>query len=251
MPAPRPRLSRAALATLAAAAMVLLASCSQGADAERAAPAAAPRATNRTVTVNATGTSKGVPDSMLVSVSIVSGGPSAAEVLTDNSQRTQRVLDQLKFTGVDDKDVSTTSVDLGPTYDKKGNIDGYAATNSLRIAFRDLKTAGAKLDLLVQSGDNRVRVGSVQLGFNEDDELVSSARIDAVKRARAQADEMAKAAGAEIGRVRTIADVVPQGQAAWDGYATSAKLSAADQSVPISAGSQELNVEVKVVFELS
>lgn len=236
-------------AGLAVAALALLAGCSKSADAETAAPVAPAKETNRTVTVTATGTSKGVPDALLVRVSVTTGGPSAEETLADNNRRTQKVLDQLAFTAVDDKDVATTSVNLGPTYDKKGNISGYAATNSLRITFRGLETAGAKLDVLVRDGDNHVRIDGVQLGFTDDDELVSTARIDAVKRAKAQADEMAEAAGAEVGKVRTIADVVPE-NAYPAAFAASARMEAADSSVPIAAGSEELNVQVKVVFEL-
>ena len=205
--------------------------------------------TTRTITTTATGKAKGVPDNVVVSVTVTTGGPSAAEVLADNNTRTQQVLDQLKLTAVDDKDVSTTSVDLGPRMDKDGKIIGYTATNSLQLTFRDLKTAGAKLDLLVSTGDNRVRVSSFRLGFNDDDDLLGTARADAVKRARSQAGEMAKAAGAKVAKVRTITEVNPQTfygaeSAAFDGAARSG-------AVPIAAGSQELNVQVKVVFDLA
>ena len=234
---------------LAVAALALLASCSNGADAEAAAPAVAPKATDRTVTVTATGTSKGVPDALLVNVTVTSGGDSASEVIADNNRRTQKVLDQLKITAVDDKDVSTTEIDLGPRYDKHGNISGYVANNSLRITFRSMKSAGAKLDALVRGGDDHVRIGGVQLGFTDDDELVSTARIDAVKRAKAQAKEMAEAAGADLAQVRTIADVVPEGSYP-QAFAASGRAMSADTSIPVAAGSQELNVQVKVVFDL-
>jgi uncharacterized protein YggE len=228
--------------------LLLLAGCSKAADAETGESASSKD--ERTVTVTATGTSKGVPDALLVKVSVTTGGPSAAETLADNNRRTQKVLDQLTITAVDDDDVATTSVDLGPTYDRDGNITGYAATNSLRITFRSLDSAGAKLDALVKGGDDHVRINGVQLGFTDDDELISTARIDAVKRAKAQATEMADAAGAKVGKVRTIADVAPddiypEAWAARDAAALS------DASVPIAAGSQELEVRVKVVFELS
>lgn len=238
------QLRRAALAT---AALLLLAGCSGSADAET--KTTTPAKNERTVTVTATGTSKGVPDALLVNVSITTGGPSAAETLADNNARTQKVLDQLTITAVDDEDVATTAVDLGPTYDDDGAITGYAATNSLRITFRSLDSAGAKLDALVQGGDNHVRINGVQLGFTDDDELVSTARIDAVERAEAQAAEMAEAAGAKVGKVRTIADIEPKGGYP-DAYATSSG-AGSDASIPIAAGSEELEVQVKVVFELT
>lgn len=201
----------------------------------------------RTLTTTATGKAKGVPDNVVVNVTVVTSGPSAAAVLADNNSRTQKVLDQLKFTGLNDKDVSTTSVDLGPRTDKKNNIVGYVATNALQLTFRDLKSAGLKLDTLVSSGDNRIRVSSFRLGFNDDDELLGTARADAVKRARDQADEMAKAAGTKVARVRTITEVNPQ---QFGAAAERTAGGATDSSVPIAAGSRELNVQVKVVFDL-
>lgn len=237
---------------LAAGALALLAGCSNGAAAapdERAAPAASTKAADRTVTVTATGTSRGVPDALLVNLTVTSGGASASEVIADNNRRTQKVLDQLKITAVDDKDVSTTQLDLGPRYDEDGDIAGYVANNSLRITFRSLESAGAKLDALVRGGDDHVRIGGVQLGFTDDDELVSTARIDAVTRAKAQAKEMAEAAGADLSEVRTIADVVPETAYPQAFVATGAARS--DASIPIAPGSQELEVQVKVVFELT
>ncbi|HWJ61675.1 MAG TPA: SIMPL domain-containing protein [Acidimicrobiales bacterium] len=240
---PHTHVRRAALATVA---LLLLAGCSKAADAETK-----PAAKNeRTVTVTATGTSKGVPDALLVNLSVTTGGPSADETLADNNRRTQKVLDQLKLTAVDDEDVATTSVDLGPTYDEDGTITGYAATNSLRITFRSLESAGAKLDVLVKGGDDHVRINGVQLGFTDDDELISTARIDAVKRAKTQAKDMAGAADAKVGKVRTITDVVPR-DAYPEAYASSGRAMSADSSVPIAAGSEELEVQVKVVFELA
>ena len=60
---------------------------------------------------------------------------------------------------------------------------------------------------------------------------------------------MAEAAGAELGSVRTITDVV--GSSGPYPYAMeSASRAMADTSMPIAAGSQDLTVQVKVVFEL-
>ena len=252
--------SRTVRVALVGVALVLLAGCSKSAEAETSRATkttkttktskASSSSTNRTVTVTATGSSKGVPDSMIVDVTITSGGASAADVLHDNNARTHKVLDQLKMTAVDDKDVSTQSLDIGPTYDKKGNITGYVAHNSLEITFRSLNSAGTKLDYLVAGGDNHVRVGGFRLGFQDDDELVSTARIDAVKRAKAQAEQMAKAAGTDLGEARTITEVNVQNfssRTALTAYDVGAQAS----SVPIAAGSQKLNVQVKVVFQLA
>jgi len=213
------------------------------------AGAATTPAAVRTVSSTATGTANGVPDNLIANVGVHTTGDTAAAVLADNNTRTKALLEKLKAEGVADKDVRTTSVNLGPHYTNNGVIDGYSADNQLEVTFRDLASAGGKLDGLVQTAGDAAQIQSVRLGFNDDDALKSAARVDGVKRARAQAEEMAKAAGAELGAVRTITEVVastptfmPEAYGAAD---------AAASSVPISAGSQDLTVEVRVTFDLA
>lgn len=230
---------------IAAAVLALgaLAGCGTAASAESGSTTP-----SRSVAATATGTATGVPDQLVASVGINNQGSSASDVLSENNAKTQALLDDLKKAGIDDKDVATTSVDLSPRYDDDGNITGYQATNMVRVTLRDLKTAGKRLDSVVRVGGDNARVQGISLGFDDPDELLTKARIDAVKRARAQAEEMAKAAGADLGRVRTITDVASSPVLPYtDAYASAG---AADSSVPIAAGSQDLTVQVKVVFEL-
>ena len=228
------------------AGLVLVTSFSMGGGGAGAATAAT---TTRTVSSTATGTANGVPDNLIASVSVHTTGATAAAVLADNNTRTKALLDKLKAEGVADKDVRTTSVNIGPRYTDHGEINGYTADNQLEVTFRDLATAGAKLDGLVESAGDAAQIQSVRLGFNDDDALKSAARVDAVKRARGQAEEMAKAAGAELGAVRTITEVVGSTPHQPEVYGAAAD--AAASPVPISAGSQDLTVEVRVVFDLA
>lgn len=225
------------------AALAMLAACGSqaGAETDTSGPA-------RSVTATATGGATGVPDQLTADVGIANQGASAAAVLAENNAKTQALLDQLKVAGIDDKDVETTSVELGPRFDKNGKITGYQANNMLRVTLRDLETAGERLDALVKAGGDSSRVQGISLGFADDDELLSKARVDAVKRAKAQATEMADAAGAKLGKVRTITDVAASG-----GYneRLASPEAGTDSAVPIAAGSQELTVQVKVVYELA
>lgn len=231
-------------AVVALAGGLLLSSCSSDASADTAKSTP-----SRSVTATATGTATGVPDQLTAQVGIANQGPTAAGVLSENNTKTQALLDQIKGAGIDDKDVSTTSVELGPTYDDKGTITGYQATNLLRVTLRDLKTAGARLDALVKAGGDQARIQGISLGFQDDDELLTKARVDAVKRAKSQAKEMAEAAGAKLGSVRTITDEVSGGSYPLADRAMAQV--ASDSSVPIAAGSEDLSVEVRIVYELS
>lgn len=228
----------------AAASLILLAGCGSQAAAvsNKAGPA-------RSVTATATGSTTGVPDQLTAQVGISNEGSSAAAVLAENNAKTQSLLNELKIAGIDDKDVQTTSVDLGPRFNDKGRITGYQANNMLRVTLRNLSTAGTRLDALVKAGGDNARIQGISLGFTDDDALLSKARVDAIKRAKAQAKEMAEAAGAKLGKVRTIADVAGFNPVFEEYGARDQAL--AVSSVPISAGSEDLTVRVKVVFELT
>ncbi len=205
---------------------------------------------SRTVTVDATGKARAVPDQLTARLAIHTAGPTADGVLSDANLRANAVLDRLTQDGVDAKDVQTTQVGLGPTFDKKGNVTGFAADNELEITFRRLGKAGRQLDGVVRTPGNAARLVSVSLGFNDDDKILTAARTDAVRRAREQAKEMVGALSSGLGRVRTITET----RSAYPATLTqsrSASFSPADASVPIAPGTQELTVTVRVVFEIT
>src|SRR3954447_3746517 len=96
------------------------------------------------VVAQGVGKATGVPDTITVGFSLHTDGATAQETLADNSARTQSVLDALKAQGVDDKDVQTTNVSVGPRYDNRNppHIVGYGADNSFTVKLRDLTKAG-------------------------------------------------------------------------------------------------------------
>ncbi|MCU1454035.1 MAG: lipoprotein [Acidimicrobiales bacterium] len=246
------RTRRPALLTLVAV-VAVAAGCAGTATARKSAPTttpAAPTATPllRTVTAVATGQAKAVPDILVTDVTVHTSGSSAAAVMTDNNTRTQGLIDLLGATGVSPKDVQTTSVNLGPTFNKYGKIDGYAADDAVRITFRDLRTAGVKLDALVGRVGDAVRIGSISLGFGDDTALTSSARADAVRQAVTEARVMAKAAGSDLGKVRTITEVVA---GSLVGLPDAVTRGSSASRVPVAPGQQVLSVQVQAVFELA
>ena len=237
------------LGVLVAAALVV-AGCSSSSDGSDDEPADPFADAKRTVTATATGTAIGVPDQLVASVSVVAGGDTAEAVLDDASTKVATLVEKLTASGIEEADIQTTGIDVGPTYDDDGEITGYAASNSLEITMRDLQAAGLQLDAVVGVVGNAARLGGIRLGFNDDDGVISEARVDAVERARAQATEMAEAAGATLGEAITITDDLNGGPVAYEESLRAFSADAAATSVSISEGSEELSVQVQVVFAL-
>jgi uncharacterized protein YggE len=116
---------------------------------------------------------------------------------------------------------------------------------------RDLAKAGATLSAAVDAGGNAVRVDSVGFALEDTSRLVSRARKGAVEDARAKAEQYAAAAGRSVGEVQSISEVVtsptPQYLDQRFAYPTAEALAA----VPLQAGSQDVSVQVTVVYALS
>ena len=203
----------------------------------------------RTLVATGTARVRGTPDVLTVSVGVTTRGQSVGEALDRNNSGARRVIDVLLDGGVDKKDVQTTSFSISPIYGDNGNdIEGYAVSNLVVAQLRDLEKAGSLLDKAAQAGGDDAIVRGVRFDIEDTSDLISSARTDAVKRARSQAEQLAAAAGVQLGDVMTITeasrDVGPVEQV----YREAADDSAA--SVPIQTGSEVLTVQVSVVFSI-
>jgi uncharacterized protein YggE len=236
-----------------------------GSDEPSASAAGAPEATGAAgegtgldrpvITATGVGQASGPPDALVVSLNVHTEGPSAAETLDTASLITTQIQATARAQGVAEEDLRTTNVSVFPRFDAQGRrVVGYSADNAFTIRYVDLATAGARLDEIVGQGGDAVQVQGVSLEIDDPTSLLADARTDAVERASTQAEQLAAAAGVELGAVRTIVEVpAGSGLLGLDARATAG--SAFDQSaqvaVPIAAGGQEVTVQVQVVYDLA
>jgi len=205
----------------------------------------------RTVTVTATGLVRGTPDVLELTVGVETHARSAVEALNRNSTLARKVIDVLKDAGVEDDDIQTSYLSVSPVYDEDGeNLEGYAVSNVVTASLRDFAKAGEVIDAATKVAGDEIVVEGISFSFDDNTELVAKARTDAVKRARVQADQLARAAGVDLGDLLSInEDSAPYGPV-LDPQA-SRSLGAGDAAAPIEPGSQALNVQVTLVYEIS
>ncbi len=223
-------------------ALLLLAGC-----AGQAASAASPSAPTRTITGTATGKVSGIPDTLTMTIGVESRASSAQAALAQNADRATRVIATLKAAGVAPKDLQTSQLSLNPTFDLRGRITGYSVSNLLTAKVRDVPNAGKVVDVAAAQAGDDIRVQGVTLSIEDTGALVSAARTDAVKRARTQAEQLAHAAGVKLGAVQKITEAhptAPLGRFVAQDFVRSAA------PTPIEPGSQELTVDVTVVFAI-
>ena len=197
----------------------------------------------RTITVTGDGDASGVPDVANLSIGVSSRAKSASDALGAMSDRANKLIDVIKNAGVADKDVQTVGLSLQPTTDDAGQVTGYEASTTVVAQIHDIGKVGPSIDAASKQVGDDVRIDGVSFSFADTGSLMSAARTDAVKRGRAQAEELAKAAGVELGDILSISEgstatAVPSFRAATADAA----------SVPVQPGSQSVSVSVTMVF---
>jgi uncharacterized protein len=211
----------------------------EGARAVDPQPSAA-TTTTRSITVNGMGAVTSVPDRAQVSFGVETRAAAARAATQANASEMRRVIDAVKRAG--GQDVGTSSVSLSSLSDEDGQVTGYIAQNTVTATVPVAK-AGAAIDAAVAAGANQVYGPS--LSTSDAAALYREALIAAVADARARAETLARAAGAQLGSVTAI---VESSNAPMPLY-TAAK-STADESTPIEAGVQETSASVTVTFVL-
>lgn len=204
-------------------------------------------APNRTITGTAMGKVEGVPDTLTVSLGVESRAPSAQAALAQNADRSTKVIEALKTSGVAARDLQTTQLSLSPTFNRQGRVDGYIVSNMVTAKVHDVLNAGQVVDAAAAQAGDDIRVQGVALSIEDTGKLVAAARDDAVTRARAQARQLAKAAGVRLGGIKRITERRPSSPVMFEqGFATDGGAA----RLPIEPGTQELSVDVTVVFAI-
>lgn len=234
------------IAALAAGALPATPAAAQQTTIEFAQPIAGTK-----LDITASGEVSRVPDVAVISAGVVTRATTAAEALQQNSARMARVLDALKRSGVADRDVQTTSINLNPEYryveNQPPQLVGYTASNQVTVRFRDIRNSGRILDALVAEGANQINGPTMVI--DKPEEALDEARANAIAKGQARARLYAAALGKRVVRVLSISESggyavpppMPYG-------AMAARAESADTK--IVPGEQKVEVSVAMTFEL-
>jgi uncharacterized protein len=198
------------------------------------------------ITVTGTGTVTGVPNQLILSIGVQVKAASVSTALSDANQAVSRVTGALRDHGVAAADIQTADLYISPNLRGTAQTpDGYTVSESVTATLRQVSAAGGQIDAAVRAGGNAVTVNGISLNLTDTSSLLASARKAAVANARTKASQYAAALGQPLGPVVSITDAADSGPFF---PAARAAAGAADSSVPISPGTQQLSVSVTVVY---
>lgn len=242
--AAQPRRFRASPPSRLLATLLLLASL--------ALPGAAAAQEDRDgITVAGTGVVYGEPDQAVVELGVDVVDQDVRAALAAANQQMTGVLGALRAAGVDERDIRTTAFDLwreerfpNPA-DQSRRETIFRARNLVSVTVRDTTVLGDLLVDAVEAGANVI--GGIRFRMDDPAALEEEARRLAVQDARARAEQLAAAAGAELGGVVMITEmkggnggpIIPFREAAF-----------AMDSAPVETGQLAVRVDVTVRFEL-
>ena len=201
----------------------------------------------RTITVTATGHAHGQPDSLTMTIGAEITSPSVSEALSTLSAKLTALLGFLGDSGIPSEDIQTVWLSTYPMYDGSNagspRISGYQASVALNVQVSDLDTAGTLIDGATFVLGDALRLQGLAWTIADSDPLLATARVDGVERARRQAEQIAEAAGLELGELQSISENV-------DGtalpYATAGGADA--EGLPLNPGTQLVTVNIRAVY---
>lgn len=150
------------------------------------------------------------PNVANISLGVTAEAATALAAQDQANQVMNRLIDQLKSQGIEDRDIETTNYSIFPQYGfvstvpGPNRITGYSVNINLTVHVRDLDKLNNIVDIATAAGSNQV--GNIELTLSDEkrNELLKEAREKAVAEAKEKAEALAKAAGLTLGRVINV-----------------------------------------------
>jgi len=240
------RRSRVLLAA-AAGLLVLLPACSD--NDSTSSPQSAPNA--NTISVHGIGTVRVEPDVLDIVFAAEGNALTAKAAYDEMAAASEQIAKVVKDAGVDKKDIQSSQIYLNPTYDYtdgRTRLTGYTASITITVRLRKPEKASDILDGAAAVTGDALRLRGMSWSVDDPSKALDEARTAAMKDAQARAETLAKAGGADLGRVITIVEssqnVSPP---PFDG---GSKDEGAGPSVVIEPGTESIVVNVDVIYEI-
>ena len=158
---------------------------------------------SRTIHVSGTAAVHVIPDRALIELGVASTGTTPDQVQARNTAAIKKVVNAVRWLGIEGKYISTDRYIVRPVYDNDGlHIIGYRIDNMVAITLTDVDKTGDVLIAAFKAGANQVL--GVEFYTSELRHYRDQARDLAMKAAVEKAQALASAGGAEAGCVLSI-----------------------------------------------
>lgn len=218
--------------------------------------AAVPDKSQRTLVVTGTAEVSVKPDICYISFGVETvHKKSAREAYRLNSELMNTLSAAVKATGIEPKDIQTSSFSVTPQYryeedNRRRFFEGYRVYHSLDVNVRDLEKASTVLDAGMEAG--ATQVNNVTFAVENPKRYTADARVEAVKAAQAKAQTMADLTGVKLGKPISISESEPGGSGRYYAQANVAldRASGDEETPSLQPGEFKLTRTVYITYEI-
>ena len=208
-----------------------------------------------TLTAEGFGEVKTAPDVAYVSLSVHTTAKTATVAQKENAAVAAKVIESLRSLGLSDKDIRTQNYSFNPIYENKPNrkpeIVGYAADNSVVVTINDLSLTGKVIDNALAFGANGVN--SLSFAVRDSSALQKSALVAAAKDAKSKAEVMAGAVNVRLAGIQRMHESVDlPGGRVYNRMPLALKMTAEDfaEATPVEVPELTVSARVQIDFVL-
>lgn len=202
--------------------------------------------------VSGMGEARATPDRATVQVGVQTRAATASAASAENARKQTAIVQAIKALGIAAEDIATTQYNVFPEmqHDERGvgRVTGYVVSNVVRVELKRLDLVGRVIDASLSNGANQVN--SLDFWASETEQPRQKALEQAVSRARAEAEVIARAAGGTLGRLLEISSsgyVVPMPRR--EAMAMDMRGAAAGAPTPVEPGQETIRASVTARWE--
>jgi uncharacterized protein len=206
-----------------------------------------------TIEVWGTGEVETDPDRARIGIGVEVLRAESVEAARSRAARAMNaMLEALDEAQIPDTDRMTTALRIQPEYayeQGKRRLRGYTARHSLQVLVTDLSNVSNVVDGALSAGKDAARLGGISFELSDREAAESKARAAAVAQAKKRAEELAVAAGVQLGPAISIRET--------DGASgprpppmARAMMAEGDRSTPVATGQVRVEVRVQIVWAI-
>lgn len=199
------------------------------------------------------------PNMAILQIEVWGKGSTAKSAQEIQSKLYEKVKEAVSKFKIAKEDFQTENFSINPdfVYDSKtrsNRIAGYRASHNIKLTYRKVDNAGSLVDALSTSNNvdsGGINIQSVSWDSDKKGTVEAAVISEAVKSARATAEELAKAANVKIKMVHRIQHQSSYPQAARaQSFAMSKMISSDAAPTELSTGQIKVHVDVQMEFEI-
>jgi uncharacterized protein YggE len=206
------------------------------------------------VTVTGEGIVTAEPDLAEIEIGVVTEAKAAPQATKENAAKLAKVIAEIKKLLGPGDEVKTVGYSVNPNYrypreGGKPELTGYTATNIVRVRTGALPGVGSMIDVATQAGANRIQ--RLVFTLKDEDFAKREALGNATAKAKAKADDVARALGLKIARVLSVNEGEQAFRPVMREMRAGAAMMAQDAATPVETGTIQIRSTVTLTAELA